>query len=251
MAFPFLSETGFETGGLDHFDGQSPDPFTRADIDSYIALSRRDINAAPYRGAYCFRADLTNTTDHYVQENVSWDTAAAGTIFFRMMVWFGDSPVMANNDIFSFFQLWSGTNTPEVSVGIQFTTANSYRFYMNETESATGASFYPVTLNKWQCIEVKALIDSGAPNDGTIDMWVDKSALTQITGRDQAAITSGIVGCVGVDAGSTRGTLLLDEIVADDARIYPPVDRFPIDFPATKSQHIFVGEGDVDNASLL
>src|SRR5690348_14362698 len=130
MAFPFLDEEGFEAGTKGHFDAQSPTPFTRAGFDHYSTLAKRgDLRAAPYKGAYCFRHDLTNTTDHYIQETGTWDTSASGTIYFRMMVLFGGAPVMTDGDIFSFFQLWSGTNTVEVSVGIQYTAANGYRFY--------------------------------------------------------------------------------------------------------------------------
>ena len=254
MAFPFLSEEGFEAGTKGHFEAQSPTPFTRMGIDHYSTLAQRgDINAAPWRGAYCLRSDLTNTTDHYIQETGSWDTNASGTIYFRMMVWFGGSPVMADADMFSFFQLWSGASTVEVSVGIQYTTASGYRFYFNETESATGASFSPCILNKWHCIEVKAVIDSGVGDDGTLDGWVDGSAVTQITALNQGAITSGIVGTVGVDATTTQGVLLMDDIYADDAQLYPVTykDRFVTDHYLTASGHVFVGSGVVDNASLL
>lgn len=253
MAFPYLSEETFDGGTVasTHFDAQSPATFLRMGLDSYKTLAKRQVRVGPYRGAYCLRADLTSTTDHYLQETGSWDTNAAGTIFFRMMVCLDDSPVMADADMFSFFQLWSAVNTVEVSVGIQYTTANGYRFYINETETSAGASFYPLTLGKWHCVEVKAVIDSGAGNDGTIDAWIDGAAMTQIAALDQGAITSGIIGAVGVDATTTRGCLLIDQVVADDARVYPIKDEFPEDLHITTSQHVFVGEGVIENATLL
>ena len=217
MAFPFLSEMGFEDGTKGNADAQSPATFLRCGFDHYSTLANRDdIKAAPWRGAYCFRHDLTSVTDHYIQETGDYDTNAAGTIFVRMMVYLGGSPVMANNDMFSFFQLWSGGSTVEASIGVQYTTASGYRFYFNETETAAGASFAVCTLNEWHCIELKCLIDSGVGNDGT---WQIRHGC--------------VVGCRDEDHG----------VVVDGAQ-YGPACRKP---PGVAAQlgaaHLVVSEG--------
>lgn len=249
MSFPPLSENGFETGTLGHFDAISPNPFTRAGYDHYSELARRPGLPAPYSGAYCFRVNLaTNTTSHYLQETGSWDTSAAGTIFFRFMFWFGGNPVMANTDEFSIFQLWSGANTVEAGIFVNYTTASGYRLGVGETAATV---FLPLILNQWNAIELKAVVDNAGADDGTLDAWLNGVAFTQVASLDQGAITSGVLGVIGQDAGTTAGVVLFDDIVADDLQIYPPSIRFSTSKLMTLSGHAFVGPGKIDSVRLL
>lgn len=255
MAFPFLTETGWEQGTTitdTHFAVES-DSDGSLDVVHYTTLAAIPGMPAPYRGAYCLRSDLSiGSSDAYLQETDSWDIAVDGTMYFRFMFWFGGSPVMVDTDIFGIFQLWSATNTPEVTAGIQYTTANGYRLFVNEAVSATGAAFADLSLNAWHSIEIFANIDLAAPTgDGTIDVYLDGNGLTQITGLTQAAITSGVIGVLGQDAGTTKGICLFSELIADDGRIFPPYVRFPQDLIVTVSGHAFLGPGILDNVSLL
>lgn len=255
MAFPYLHAEGFEEGTLGSFDAET-DTQPKLTFPHYTELARVPGLPMPYRGAYCMSVDLSvGTTDAYVQETGGYDTAAAGTIFVRFYLWFGaptgKTVTMANNDIFSIFQLWSSTNTVEASLGIQYTTANGYRFCLSEAASGASGTFMPFQLNQWNLIEIKAVIDSGVGNDGTLDAWINGSAMTQITALDQGAITSAVFGAIAIDAGTTVGVLAFDEIVADDARIYGHGQRFPENVMVMDSGHVFVGPGQIDNLSLL
>ena len=256
MAFAFLSENGFELGTLGHFDAES-DSDSKLSFPHYSELAAIPGMPMPYRGAYCMRVDLSlGTADAYVQETGSWDTAADGTaIHFRFMFWFGaprgQSVTMANNDLFSIFELWSATNTVEAAIFVQYTTANGYRLGVNETSSASGASFLGLTLNEWHCVELAATIDNAANNDGTLVLRLDGGAATTVSSLNQGAITSGVVGTIGIDAGTTRGVCLFDEIVADDARIFPPLERWPDELLMTASGHAFVGPGTIENITLM
>lgn len=250
MAFPYLSENGFEDGTLGHFDVET-DTETRLDFPHYSTLAGIPGLPAPFRGAYCMRLALANDgspADAYVQETGSWDTSAAGTIFFRLIFWVSPTITMANADEFGIFQLWSGATTVEGGAYINFTTANGLRLGIGET-SAT--SFKPLTTGVWHQLELKYVVDSGVGNDGTIDAWLDGSAFTQVTALDQGAITSGVVGVVSQDVGTTAGTILFDSIVADDARLFPVTDRFPQTQLLTQSGHVFVGAGDLEQVALL
>ncbi|MFZ2651277.1 MAG: hypothetical protein WA210_14340 [Burkholderiaceae bacterium] len=200
------------------------------------------------------------TADAYVQETGSFDLAADAEIYGRFYFWFGAqntagnvrlAPVMANNDVFAIFQLWSGASTVEATIGIEYTTASGYRLFANETAAAAGATFAGLGLNEWHLVEFKAVIDDGVGNDGTLEVWLDGSALTAITALDQGAITSAVFGAIGIDAGTTRGWLAFDEIAADDARIYGYAERFPQTTMMRASGHAFVGPGTIDNISLL
>jgi len=250
MGFPFLSEAGFEAGTLGHFDTEV-DTELRLDFPHYSDLAKIPGAGAPWRGAYCMRVALANDgspADAYVQETGAWDLSASGTLFVRLMFRVSADIVMANNDEFAIFQLWSGASTPEAGAYINYTTANGLRLGIGE---GSASSFAPLTVGVWHCLELKFVIDSGAGNDGTIDAWLDGGALTQVTGLDQGAITSGVVGVLSQDAGTTGGTILFDDIIADDARIFPPVERFPQQILLTASGHVFVGPGEVLKLDLL
>lgn len=250
MGFPFLSEAGFEAGTLGHFDAEV-DTENRLDFPHYSDLARIPGAGAPWRGAYCMRVALENDgtpADAYVQETGAWDLSASGTLFVRLMFRLRPDTVMANADEFAIFQLWSGASTVEAGAYINYTTANGFRLGIGE---ATATSFAPLTLGAWHCLELKFVIDSGVGNDGTIDAWLDGGALAQVTGLDQGAITSGVVGVLSQDAGTTRGAILFDDIVADDARIFPPVERFPQQVLLTASGHVFVGPGEIEKIDLL
>ncbi len=241
MAHPWLTGNGFEDGTLGHFDAEV-DTESRLDFPHYTTLAGIPGMPMPYRGAYCARVNLVTTADAYLQETGSWDTAAAGVIYFRFYFWMGGGPVMATTNEFVIFQLWSGVADVEASVVVNYTTADGYRIGVGE---AAGAQFLPLVLNQWHCVELRVDVDAGGGNDGTLDLTVDGVAATQVTGLNQAAITSGVIGVVGQDAGTTQGIVLFDDVIADDAQIYPNRSRYPYHRVVTFSQHLFVGPGAV------
>jgi hypothetical protein len=207
---------------------------------------------APYRGSYCVRVNLANdgtpATAH-LQETGSWDTAADGTIFFRFAFFLSKNTVMAADDEFGIFQLWSATNTVEATVGIKYTTAAGFQVGIGETAAT---QLKPLTLGQWHIFELKANVDNAGSNDGTIDAWLDNSAYTQVGSLDQGVITSGVFGVMDQDAGTTTGILLLDMITADDERLgYVPSERFASNRTLTITQQVFVGPGTIDAAALL
>lgn len=250
MAFPFVSENGFEDGTKGHFDVET-DTESRLDFPHYTTLAGTPGKGLPWRGAYCMRVELANDgspADAYVQETGSWDLAATNSLFFRLMFTVSPDIAMANADEFGILQLWSAATTVEGGAYINFTTANGLRLGIGETAAT---SFKPLTTGVWHCLELKFVIDAGGGNDGTIDAWLDGAAFTQVTGLDQGAITSGVVGVLSQDVGTTRGWVLFDDIIADDARIFPPVSRFPQTQLLTLSSHLFVGPGEIEKIDLL
>lgn len=256
MAFPFLTENGFEAGAIGHFDAISPDPFTRAFYYHYSQLAKIPGLPAPFRGAYCFGVNLaTNTTDHYLQETGSWDIAlAAAAMFWRFMFYLSPNTVMANGDEFAIWQLWSGTNTVEAGCYVNYTTANGYRLGLGK-DIAAASVFLGLKTGEWNCIELKFTSDTsgaGANDDAKLDGWLNGTAFTQVAGTyDVAAITSGVIGVIGQDATTTAGYALFDDIIADDLQIFPPTFRFKTDILLTGSGHAFVGNGRIENVSLM
>lgn len=250
MAHPYLSEYNVEQGDKGHFDSES-DSAGRLDFAHYSTLARIPGLAMPWRGAYAVRVDLAaSTTDAYLEETGSWDLSADGTIYFRFMLWISPDITMANNDQFNILKLQSAGPVDEVVAGLIYTTAAGLKFGVGETAIT---SSQPIEKGKWNCIEITANIDAGGGNDGTIDYWVNGTAGTQVASLDQAAITQGRFGVMNQDAGTTAGNILLDGLIADDARIYgPPVghNRWPETMFITASQHIWVGHGVLENVQL-
>jgi hypothetical protein len=256
LPYPWTYEENFESGsnlgatihnnGL-MADAISPDPFTRAGIDHYTTLARRsDVKTSPYRGAYCFRIDLApSTTAHYIQETGTLDMADTDGAAVRFALWLSPDLVMADTNEFAVFQLWSGASTVEGGVYINFTTADGFRIGIGETSAS---SFLDLTLGVWHIIEVQFVNGTAA---GTIDGFLDGSAFTQVTGLAQGAITSAVFGVMGQDAGTTRGVVLIDEIVGDTAagaavaRIGPIITRFPQQMLITRSQHVCMGNSKI------
>src|SRR3990167_1739759 len=161
MAFPFLFSENFESAGRGSFDAET-DADSILDYPHFTELSRH--NQLPWRGAYAMRLrPAGGTTSAYVQENTSFDTAAAGTIFTRFLVYLGANFVMADGDKFSFMELESVLDTTtEVACGLD-RSGSDIRFWFNETAAAAGATTKVLgttttALGKWYCFEVKALI---------------------------------------------------------------------------------------------
>lgn len=251
MAFPWVSEANFEDGTSGHFDVES-DTDTRLDFPHYSTLVALDTPLYPYRGAYCMRVALANDgspADAYVQETGSWDmTAGTGELYGRFMLLISDDLVMANSDEFAILQFWSGTNTVECGIYINYTTANGLRLGTGQDTSAA-SQFATLTTGEWHSVEF--FFDPAGATASTFDCWLDGTALTQQTGFTSADITSGVLGVLSQDATTTAGTVLFDQVITDDARVYPPVNRFPRNLLLTKTGHAFIGRGKIDQLSLV
>lgn len=228
MAHPYLFSANFEIGTNGDFDAET-DSTSILDIPHYTTLAR--YRMAPYRGAYCLRVIANGgTTNAYVQENGSFDFAAAATRFIRWYFYLGSDFVMADTDKFAMFNLESVADTTvEAAAGID-RSGTGIRFWFAETNASTARTTVlgstTTALNRWYCAELKLLIDSGAPNDGTIDGYIDDySAGAQLGTLDQGAGVDAKFGIIGPDAG-TSGTILMDDIIVDDLQIYRDKERY-------------------------
>jgi len=89
---------------------------------------------------------------------------------------------------------------------------------------------------------------------GAATLYIDGSlaaTVNDLNGADGAQmIGQGVLGTQNT-LSTTTGVVLFDEFVQDDARLYPIVDRFPETVLLTKSGHVFVGNGWVENAQLM
>ena len=245
--FPFTFEENFEGGTLGDFDA-TVDTNGKLTFPHYTVLAGIPGLPAPWSGAYCMRIDVSvGTAAAHIQETGDFDiTADSETLFVRWMQWIPTDLVMANTDEFALFQFWSSTNTVEAGVYINFTTASGLRVGIGE---ASASSFLPMPQGRWVSLEVSFV--PGTSSDSTLDLWVDNGAAAQVGSFTSATITSGVMGTIGLDAGTTSGNLLYDNVKADATQIYAPIDRFTNTPLLTDDGHAFVGPGTIENITLL
>jgi len=250
MAFPWLFEEGFEDGTRGAFNSET-DTETRLDFPHYTTLASLTGLAMPFRGAYCMRVNLANDgtpADAYVQEDDGFDLALDGVEHVRFQLFVSTDITMADTDEFIILALQSAGPTNEAVVVINYTTANGLRIGVGET---SGSQFLPLTTGVWHTVELAVTLDDGASNDGSLVLRLDDAAATTVSSLDQAAIAQARLGVVGQDAGTTKGYLLFDDVMVDDARLGPKVERFRQADYLTKSGHAFVGPGEITGISMI
>ena len=181
-----------------------------------------------------------------------WDmTAGTNDLYVRFMLYISDDITMGNTDEVALLEFWSSTNTAEAGVYLNYTTANGLRLGIGK---ASAAQLQVLTTGEWHCVEV--FFDPAGATNGTLDGWLDGVAYTQVASLSNGSITSGSVGFFNTGTGgnpatTTKGHVLIDEIITDDAQVYPPNERFPEEMLMTASGHVFVGNGVIENVTLL
>lgn len=260
MSFPYLHDSNLELGNTSEWDSEV-DTESKLSIKHYTELVRRYASIAavgykdclPYTGAYCAHIDLSlGTADAYLEETGNFDTALGGTIHTRFYFW-ANGLVMAASDRFTIFALQSGAGTDEATISV-YNNAGRLQLVAAETgATAVGAGTRACDLlqGQWHCLELASVIDSGAAN-GTITFRVDGFPIgAAMTGLTQAAITQARLGAIGIDAGTTAGHLLFDNIVADDTRVGQWSRRYGRQRILTKSGHAAIGPGTVIEAYYI
>ena len=245
MAFPFLREENFESGGVTAWTSET-DTNSKLNVRHYTALAAR--NLTPYRGAYGCHLDLSlGTADAYLQEDTAADLAldASWGIRFRIYV---TGLVTATSDIFHVLVLQSAGPVDEISFGIR-NSAGTLQLWAGETGATRTTD---LIQGVWHTIELWGDLDIGGGNDGTISFAVDGEQVgAQITALDQAAVAQLRIGAMNIDAGTTAGHIVIDDFVMDDARVGYDPPRFAPSRVFTQSGHLFIGPGSVDSAAIL
>lgn len=250
MAFPYIHESNWESNAVTPFGWD-----TETDTDGKLAVKHfKELGSSygltPYRGAYALLVDLTKgvTNAAVLTETSDFDLAAGGSIYVAGRLFVKSLTGLAASDSMSLFVLDSAGPVVEVDLQI-YNNAGTYQLRCGD-----GTTYRACALeqNKWIHWEFYAVIDSGGGNDGTLDFYVEGTQIgAQITGIDQAAITQARLGFIAnTVAAGTKGFIVHDELIADDARIYPQNPRFSSTVMPTKSAHLFVGPGTIAAASL-
>jgi hypothetical protein len=244
MAHPWLFESNFEAGSNAEWDTET-DTGSLLDFPHYSTLAK--LNMVPYRGAYCARIVCGDTNDHTLTEG-DIDIADDGTAYFRWYMYVSNDFTATADDTFNIFELQQAGGTVEMSVGFRI-TASSNLLEIGIGDGTAPTSFTPFTRGKWTCVELLATVATGGT--GAMTLYINGSSVVALTTLTQAAaVGQGVLGTQNT-LSTTTGTILLDQFVMDDGRIYPFKERWPAHLVMTKSQHVFVGPGDVEGAVVL
>jgi len=254
VSFPWIHEANHERGDNADYDSET-DTGSQLDFPHYTDLARFPWpHCAPYSGAYCMRVTLAGgTADAYVVEG-DWDIAATVNRFCRFNIWFSPTFDATADDTVAIWEFLA-TATVETSVGFRYVaTTDVINLGIGEVAPTSFGS--AIEKGVWYTVELDMQNDPGS-NDGTIDMYVTKAGdpastvvdATQVASLDQGAVTTGRLG-VQDHLATTTGVILIDDVIFDDARIYPGA-RYPTQKTFTKSGHFFIGSGDVASAALL
>ena len=250
MGFPFSFHENFETGTKGSFDTEG-DTGNRLDFPGPQQLVRDMMAVFPHRGGYCMRVNLgKNSTGAYVNETVSW--AADSTNYLRFEFMIGDDVQIGNDgDQVDIFGLDSGSGEGTISLA-RIEPAGLVLGVRDEGGSIT--DYLAVEPGEWMCVEVEVHVDAGVGNDGSIVVWIGNDRI-RIGNLDQGAITNFSFGAMN-QTGDFTGHIYFDEIVFDDARLYPDYAPHNLRLDGEtmwfgKSGFAFIGKGHILGAQLI
>ncbi len=260
MAFPYVFEANFELGTNADFDSEADSDavlsFPRYDTLASINRNRGAGGYTPYTGAYCVMIRLNGGTNPATVEAGDMNIAANTTNYIHFNILFGLDFQGTADDTCGILKLETAGDTAEAVFGFRVVgSTGAINLGIGET-AATTFSTTALTRGIWYTVELIVDVDNAGANDGTIDLFVTQDGaaaattveVTQVGSLDQAAIEQGTFG-IEDHLATTTGTILLDNLIQDDARVYP-IPRFGRSRRMTKSGHAFVGPGTVEEIIL-
>ena len=258
MAFAWIFHSNFESGSNAEWDSES-DSDGVLDFPHYSELARfPDSTATPYSGAYCMRIVPAGGSADSTLAEADINIANATESWFHFNLWFGPDFDATANDTFALLELLGSGPAVTVSVGARYVAATDV-INLGVGAANTGAvptafAAQNIARNQWYTVEVKVVIQTGG--SGTVDLYVTRAgaeaqvvANTSVSSITNIVVTDGKFGLQDHET-TTTGTILLDNFIQDDARIFPTAryEKHPV---FTKSGHAFIGPGHIDSAGLL
>ena len=246
MAFPFIFEANFELGDNSEWDSES-DANANLDFPHYSDLAKIPGMPAPFRGAHCMRVVFNDTEDAVLVEgDVNIADTATGHIRFYLFV--SDDFTATVDDVFNIFELQQAGGTPEVSLGFRITAATNL-LEIGIGDGTAPTSFVEFPRGRWVCVELLANIETNG--SGVVTLFIDGGQVATLTSQAHAAAVGTSQLGSTLTLATTTGTMLFDQFVVDDARVFPITDRFRKSYLMTKSGHAFIGPGTIDRLSVL
>lgn len=240
MPFPWLFEENFEDGTKGDF-GTEADTGSLLDFPHFTELAAIPNMGLPFRGAYCMRIQPGDANDHTIIE-ADINITDGSTAWTRLYLWHDLEATV--DDIFNIYEL-QATGTIEAVISLQITAATNL-VEIGLGESAASVFNAVLLPRQWNVIEMSSVADTGA----TSTLYVNGAAVQTLASHPSAAITDGVLGTQAT-LETTTGTLLFDQFVFDELQVYGFKRRYVENVLVTKDQHVFVGNGRIDNVTLI
>ena len=255
MSWPWIAESNFELGDNSEWVAET-DTGTKLDFPHYSQLaSQHTFSAAvPYQGAYCMRVQQDGTTTNAHVRRTE-PIAATTTTWFRFQLCVGDGWTAGpTTNTFTVFRVMgSATTTVIGSVGFRVGRVNA-----TSIEPAVGVSVPTVfaasdtiTLNTWHTMEVQVVTSDATSANGSITIYLDGSQAATVANASQSVVPAEMRLGIFSAAAPNIGVMLFDKYIMDDTRLGPALGRQSETRHLTKSGHVFVGSGRVDNLTLI
>jgi len=239
--FPYQFQGDFETGDFSQFTTvTNPGTPPQMAAQHYAALVQKNVGEVPYRGAYCLHCDLSlGQADAFVASAAITGGATAAA---RFMVFVGANLRMGLGDQLTLARIDCGTDQTLVTLE---NTTGTPRLVMTGTYAAGQSRVSALGLGQWHCIE-------GASAGVAMQMLVDGGEIgAPLSGLVAPAITGIRLGTMGVDAGTTQGHILFDQVAVDDTRLYGFPERYPQIIQVKSSGVVMPGSGRYARINLI
>lgn len=249
MSLPYLFQEGLESGTLGNLDSLT-DTNSKAVIRHYSYLAKLPYpDCIPYKGAYAAHINLAGgTADAYWQEATGAVVAANTAAACRFYFWASSNLTMAASDTFDLLLWQSAGPVNEFSINV-LNNAGVLQVRGGDTGGATFRSS-DLILNTWHCLEL--VVNTGTGVNATSSFYVDGALIgAQITGITCAALTQARLGAMNIDAGTTAGHLLFDEVVFDDTQVGRLTNRFGQLRVLTQTGHAVIGPAAIYSADIV
>ena len=259
MSFPWIFASNFEGGVLTEWDSET-DTDGILDAAHYTELARFPFaNHTPYSGAYCARIVPAGGTNDATLTEADINISNTATSHFSFNILFASDFDATSDDTFALLELQGSGGDETVSIGARYVAATDV---INMGVGAAANNAAPTAFagldmlrNTWYTIESTVVIQTGGT--GTANIFITKAGDAAQTTADASVssitnivVTDGVFGLQD-HLSTTTGTILLDNFVQDDARVFPGRDRFPEEVLVTKDAHVFVGPGKISNVTLM
>lgn len=242
-SFPFQFEANFEVSDASEFTATVG---TQVAVEHYKELARNGAWGVPYRGAYALQGTFGTDTDSYVRSTSI--TIGSGSVgYSRFMFYIGDD-VSASTTT----EVLLYTTEPAVAgIGLRIESGGDIKFGIASNGSALTTSDVVLEKGRWYTAELTADTTNTNTCTATLD---DAVSVTIANGVVTGATTESRLGITGIGAGSLaniEGTVTLDELATDSARLYGFDSRYPQRLLVTKTSHVFVGSGNIEDIQLI
>ena len=242
MAYPWIFEANHESGDNTEWDAEI-DSEGVLDFPHYSELARQGM--APYRGAYCVRIKLGDTSAHTLRGD-AMNIAEDGTAFFHYKLYLGkDLKFTADDDILlALFEETEDTTTGAALFLRMINSTDVISLALGENETINTTTLAEIKRARWYDVEVKMKADSEGA--GTLDLYLNRGITSRIsiTSVTSAPIVDVLVGVQG-GLTTTTGTILFDDVRFDDGQIYGDLERYrPRNVRSTAAaDHPIIGPG--------